>query len=644
MGGSFLILSLFHTSAHLIAMLIILGTGHDVVFIEHPLINKDAIEQREFQVSIAEECAAEPTLVVLPTGLGKTIVALLVIAKVLGKRDGKILFMAPTKPLVDQHAESLRKNLLVESISSFTGEVPPEKREELWNSSKIIVSTPQVVENDMDSGRCKLSEFSLVIFDEAHRAVGDYAYVRIGERCSAEEKGLVLGMTASPGYDLDKIAEVCRNLGMTNIAVRSEIDEDVAPYVFGIKVEWARVDVPEGVDEITDLLQKILDERIEALKKYHVIDEKRRPGVRDLLTARDILLAKIRGNPRNLHLFRALTIQAGAMKLNHAIDLARTQGRESLKNYFQKVVNEAATKGGSRASKELVKDPRFEMVRRLLDKAGEDHPKLDKLKEIVGEQLRNNPKSRIIVFTHYRDTCDNATGVLSEVSEAKPVRFVGQATKGADTGMKQKEQKEIIDKFKAGEYNILVATSVAEEGLDIPSTDLVVFYEPIPSEIRTIQRRGRTGRHSPGRVVVLLARSTKDEAYLYSSRRKEAKMRMELDGLRRRLKGGKAGSKGNFEKALQGASEEAASAERAKSVPKAQTLISDFGADKISEHQKRMIQGLPNVTSVLAERLLERFGSVQNVLSASTEELMKVEGVGRVIAEGIRKIASDKYG
>ncbi len=80
---------------------------------------------------------------------------------------------------------------------------------------------------------------------------------------------------------------------------------------------------------------------------------------------------------------------------------------------------------------------------------------------------------------------------------------------------------EILDAFRAGEYNVLIATSVAEEGLDIPSTDLVIFYEPVPSEIRSIQRRGRTGRNAVGRVVVLMSKGTRDEgAYRVSQARR----------------------------------------------------------------------------------------------------------------------------
>ena len=77
----------------------------------------------------------------------------------------------------------------------------------------------------------------------------------------------------------------------------------------------------------------------------------------------------------------------------------------------------------------------------------------------------------------------------------------------------------------------MVATSIAEEGLDIPQVDLVVFYEPIPSEIRYIQRRGRTGRKSAGTVVILATKNTIDERYLYSSKRRIEKMKQILSSI-----------------------------------------------------------------------------------------------------------------
>ncbi|MHB8560561.1 MAG: helicase-related protein, partial [Thermoplasmataceae archaeon] len=103
------------------------------------------------------------------------------------------------------------------------------------------------------------------------------------------------------------------------------------------------------------------------------------------------------------------------------------------------------------------------------------------------------------------------------------------SSKGEDEGINQKKQEGIIRGFREGEFNVLVATSVAEEGLDIPSTDLVIFYEPVPSEIRTIQRRGRTGRHHAGKVIILIYKDSRDSAYYYSSIRKEAAMRKNIN-------------------------------------------------------------------------------------------------------------------
>jgi ERCC4-related helicase len=94
---------------------------------------------------------------------------------------------------------------------------------------------------------------------------------------------------------------------------------------------------------------------------------------------------------------------------------------------------------------------------------------------------------KAIVFTQYRDTAQHIVDILNS-NGIKASRFVGQAKKQGDVGMKQEEQGQVLESFRKGEFSVLVATSIAEEGLDIPEVDLVIFYEPIPSEIRYIQR------------------------------------------------------------------------------------------------------------------------------------------------------------
>jgi Fanconi anemia group M protein len=771
------------------------------VFFEHELIKPSSIEQRDYQTNIAAAAVKESTLVVLPTGLGKTVVALIVVAEILSKRRGKVLFMAPTKPLVEQHAGFLREHLLRFEPAVFTGEVPPKERKEIWKKSRLIVSTPQVIENDLDEGRIDLGEVDLIVFDEAHRAVGDYAYVSIGKRFS----GLALGMTASPGSEVSKIAEVCENLGITNVEIRSELDDDVIKYTQDVKTEYVAVNVQEGMSRVVYLLRQIFDEQLTKLRGWGFLDPKKPATTRDLLETGSVIRARLNSGKKSFQLFRAASAQALAMKINHAVELAETQGKGALENYFDKLVKEGAEKGGSKASRDLVKDARFQQARTLLYGMEKDHPKLEKMIPILRQQFLSKPDSRVIVFTHYRDTCDLVTQMLEKIDGMRPVRFVGQANKGEDIGLNQREQKEIIDKFQSGEYNILVSTSIAEEGLDIPSTDLVLFYEPVPSEIRTIQRRGRTGRRRAGKVIVFVTRDTKDEAYLWSSRKKEMQMRRELESLKRKLRARKGlpeepvgapkaltrveltemmtvqpetareelsrkvsetkGQKslGQFEKAeeperpvltvsprigsaglqtalaelgfgtsvkdlehedviisnrvavavrtvdqfihgisdgsmlsalgklkheylhpiliVQGAPEgEGVQAGNAAVYDALSSLLAEYHMPILSTNnagetasairslyrqeearhskgtrgvqttldvasrQMFLVQGLPNVSATLAQRLLERFGSVKGIADANVEELMEVDGIGRVIAEGIHTVLRKKFG
>jgi len=234
-------------------------------------------------------------------------------------------------------------------------------------------------------------------------------------------------------------------------------------------------------------------------------------------------------------LFQSASTQSEAMKIHYALELLQTQCVNAVKNYFNRIGKEAISKGGSKASRAIMADNDIIEAIAFVKSLDIEHPKLDEVKKIVKSQLNLNSNSKIIVFTHYRDTSNYVKEISKDVKSARPARFVGQARKDDDKGLTQKEQASMINKFKKGDYNVLIATSVAEEGLDIPSTDLVVFYEPIPSEIRVIQRRGRTGRKMPGKVIILITKGTSDEGYYWSAKRKEKRMRSELEFLRSKL-------------------------------------------------------------------------------------------------------------
>lgn len=493
-------------------------------YVTHPLVRPGAIEHREYQETILARAVGESTLVVLPTGLGKTVIAALLAAHVLTRHDGTILFLAPTKPLVMQHEETFARMLAIdrERLVTLTGTTPPAKREKLYEGATAIFATPQVIENDILSSRIDLSKVSLLIIDEAHRATGDYAYVYIARRYhELHPRPHILGITASPGYDRGHIRSVMDNLGVTNLHIEDESSPAVSPYIHETEVEWIKLDFPKGLESARAQLKTVYEQKLTMLLRFRLTTKPRQYiNKRDLLKMGETLRGKLARNTGGGEVYTGLKAHAAAIKVSHALELLETQGPRAMLSYFDKVAKQK-----SKASRELMSDVRVTRAIELARSYDDEHPKIAALKKILS-RLEEGQKA--IVFSQFRETTQQVVEELGGMEGVKPIRFVGQASKEADEGLTQKRQKEVLESFRAGAYNVLVATSVAEEGLDIPNVDLVVFFEPIPSEIRTIQRRGRTGRRSMGRVVVLTMKDTMDEAYFNVARQKETKMHKAL--------------------------------------------------------------------------------------------------------------------
>ena len=498
---------------------------NDVEFIKHPLIKSGTVEQRLYQLALAGEAIKKSSLIVLPTGLGKTVVALLVMVSRLPK--GKVLLLSPTKPLVEQHASFFKETLNIPpgNVVLFTGNTNPDKRESMYEKAQLVISTPQVIENDLLGKKINLEKVSCIIFDEAHRATGNYSYVYIAQKYIEQNPDpLILGITASPGSNTEKIQEVCANLHLKSVEIRTDSDPDVKPYIFDKDIEWKYVSIPIEMKGLKGLMDKVLNDRLTKLQELGFLSNfQKRLSKREMLDLQARLQTQLRSFP-DQKIYKGISLLAEIFKVSHAIEISETQGASALSKYFERLENEALSKGGSKAAKRLMEDLSMRQAVHHLGGCDGNNPKLNAVKELVKKQISDAPQSRVIVFTNYRDTAELVANSLKEVPGIKPIRFVGQASKYKDTGLTQKQQVEIIQKFKDGEYNTLVATSVAEEGLDIPATDLVVFFEPVPSEIRSIQRKGRTGRKHAGRVVVLMAKGSKDEAYHWSSNYKERQM------------------------------------------------------------------------------------------------------------------------
>ncbi len=534
-------------------------------------IKKGSLETRDYQLNIAVSCLKGSTLVVLPTGLGKTVIALFAIARTLEaaeNNDEKVRILAPTRPLVEQHKVFMERFLEGVAVRSFTGDLSPEERDDAWKGARVIVSTPQVIQNDLLTGRYDLKDVSLVIFDEAHRARGNYSYVHVAEiyrrdRQAAGKGPLTMGTTASPGGTTEAIREVCANLGFTRTEVRSEEDPDVKPYVHKIEHHWCVLDLPSEHKEVAKAFKLLRDRLIVDLHNSGFLERSVNISTKSLLETRNRIQDAIercrRVGPSGLGttkedevscLIRLSMVQAQVMTLNHAIEMTETQGPEPLRAFLSRLKDRTDPETWSRSTEDLLNDERMQEAMQLADGLLDHHPKFQGVKDVLADQLQKKKDSRTIVFAHYRDTAEALIMFIMDLEGVRPCRFVGQADRGEDKGLSQKEQAEILAKFRDGTFNVLVATSVAEEGLDIPSTDMVVFYEPVASEIRSIQRRGRTGRARTGRVEFMMARGTKDEAAYWASRAKEKRMHTEIE----QLKTGKIPAVGTAQQSPKGAS------------------------------------------------------------------------------------------
>ncbi|MDY6776800.1 MAG: DEAD/DEAH box helicase, partial [Candidatus Nanohaloarchaea archaeon] len=738
-------------------------------FVDHPRIVEGSLESRTYQEVIAAEAAESNTLVVLPTGLGKTAVAILLAAQRLEERPGsKVLMMAPTRPLAEQHRNEFERCLKVDTdvFEVLTGETRPEKRAEVWKEVGAFFATPQVVENDVINDRVDLEDFSLIVFDEVHRATGDYPYKYVADRYVEEsDDPRILGLTASPGGDRDKIERVADNLYIHNFEARSEDDPDVEPYVEDKEVNWVKVSLSRNFERVKKQLGEAERKRLKKLKGLGLLDSISNVRKTDLLKLRGEIGSRL-NEEDDPKLYQGMSHVAACMKVEHALELLETQGVKPLYRFFEKMEKDP----GSKAAKSLLEDESFRnamSVTEWMYNNGKKHPKLKKAKKLLEEKI--GEEETAIVFTQYRDTVDLIHDELEGISDLEPVRFKGQKEE-----FTQKRQIEILDEFRDGEHNVLVSTSVGEEGLDIPSVDYVFFYEPVPSEIRSIQRKGRTGRQESGEVYVLMAEDTRDEGHYWSAKHKEDRMKNVLDELKNGDMGGEkdvskdgAGEDSKGQKTLDGFSsgeelvihvddrenkvmkelskkdvavrssrleigdflvsdrtavERKTAEDFVSSIidnrlfPQLKAMVEEFDnpvllieGDDLYRHrdvhpnairgalasvaldfevpvlwsggvddtvetlislakreqedqdrsatlrgdrspkterelQKYIVSGLPNVSDTLAERLLEEFGSVQRVFTASEEELKGVEGIGEEKAGRINGILDREYG
>ncbi|MFX1563374.1 MAG: DEAD/DEAH box helicase [Promethearchaeota archaeon] len=512
-------------------------------YFDLPLLRSHTVQRRLYQEVIFAASTQKNTLVVLPTGTGKTVVAVVLSAYRLEKAPtSKVVMLAPTRPLVGQHHRRFQQMLLVvpEKLKVITGETPASNRVQFWQKSNLLFMTPQTLRNDIEKKRYDLSEVSLLIFDEAHRASGRYDYVGIADYYVRQAHDpRILALTASPG----NIRVLCDALYIENIEVRTEHSPDLLPYLQPVGIKYVIVDLPHEYQKVQKTLKEATQRALLPLIELGLL----RPTYLEYLCRRDLLklrkkLGQILRQGRGAaepRLYDAMLGIALTLRLSHALEVLQTQGVPQLLRYCTSLENQANLPKAPRNVRLLVTTSWYKETRKVLQALatkGETHPKHPVLIRVITEQLEKEPASRILVFTRFRVSATILTDLLNQQKEIRATRFVGQASRPGDPGLTQREQLTLLDDFRANTYNVLVATNIGEEGLDISECNLVVFYDSVPSAIRRIQRAGRTGRQSPGNLIVLITRGTRDESYHRTSLRKQHTIQKTLIHHARRLR------------------------------------------------------------------------------------------------------------
>ena len=497
------------------------------------MLSEGLVEARAYQLEAVDEALTSSMLLVMPTAAGKTAVIWMTIANKLSEENGRVILIAPTVGLVDQHLRSIRDVLSFEEEAiSITGQIPPSNRVGLWGASRLIIATPKVVVNDVKNDVLRLSEFSLLVIDEAHHCTGEHAMAIVCDYyTSSSSSPHILGATASPGHRPDTVREICTRTGASRIHIRNSDEEMLKGYLSELEIREISVRVPEEMKELARpfvIWQQGIVDRQRRLGRYIL------PGMisfAGLSSAMDRSRSAIgRGEVSG---YQSVSQIAIAMRLHHLINCLLSQGVSASREYLERLEN--GDDSSKKTVRDFLRDPRVRDLLEKLEGMVEIHSKIGAVRRMVRERLRRDPNSRVIVFANYRDTIASLESSLEGLDSVKAIRFVGQSARGGRQGLSPKDQVSVLQEFRNGGANVLLATSIGEEGLDIPSADLVIFYEPVSSEIRTIQRRGRTGRQRLGEVIVLIAEGTRDEGAKAMAVRREENMQRAVHRVRRSL-------------------------------------------------------------------------------------------------------------
>ncbi|XP_063803595.1 Fanconi anemia group M protein [Pseudophryne corroboree] len=508
---------------------------------------------RGYQFSMAHAALLHNTLVCLPTGLGKTFIAAVVMYNFYRwYPSGKVVFMAPTKPLVAQQIESCFRVMGIPQshMVELTGNIHAQSRKEMWQNHRVFFLTPQIMGNDLSRGACPAPDIKCLVIDEAHKALGNHAYCQVVRELSNNTTQFrILALSATPGSDIKSVQQVITNLLISRIELRSEDSPDIQAYSHDRQLEKFVVPLGGELEAVQKSYLQVIEAVAGRLIQTKLLMRKEIPN----LTKYQVILSRdqFRKNPPS----NIVGVQIGVVEgdfalcisLYHGYELLLQMGTRSLYYFLRSMMD--GSKGMTRARNELSRNADFMNLYQQLESmfSASDgangkqpfiysHPKLRKLEEVVVQHFKSwnkqgqntsseTPKdTRIMIFSSFRDSVQEIAEMLNQHQPTvRVMTFMGHSSTGKGVkGFTQKEQLEVVKRFREGGYNTLVSTCVGEEGLDIGEVDLIICFDAQKSPIRLVQRMGRTGRKRQGRIVVILCQGREERTYNQSQSNKRS--------------------------------------------------------------------------------------------------------------------------
>ncbi|XP_064020157.1 interferon-induced helicase C domain-containing protein 1 isoform X1 [Pogoniulus pusillus] len=498
---------------------------------------------RDYQMEVAKPALnGENIIICLPTGSGKTRVAVYIAKDHLDKKKralepGKVIVLVNKVSLVEQHLQTEFKPFLKRwyHVTGLSGDTQLKiSFPEVVRRHDVIISTAQILENSLrnasveDEDSVRLADFSLIIIDECHHTQKEGVYNNIMRRYlkekiknkkrAKENKPLIpqpqiLGLTASPGVGGAKshskaeehILKICANLDASRIMT---VEEHASQLQNQVKEPYKKIVIAD--DKRKDPFRERITEIMTDIQNYCQLHPKSEFGTQpyEQWVIREERRAAKEKKRKERVCAEHLKKYNDALQINDTIRMIDAYNhlcnfyKEEKSKKMVRTSNDDDEEPGVTKQDETDEfliglfDAKKKELKDLARNPAYENQKLIQLRNTLMEEFAKTREPRGIIFTKTRQSAialfqwieDNPK--FEEVG-IKAHYIIGAGHNSETKHMTQNAQKEVTDKFRGGNVNLLIATTVAEEGLDIKECNIVIRYGLVTNEIAMMQARGR---------------------------------------------------------------------------------------------------------------------------------------------------------